>query len=296
MPERTRPKKPARNPAHIAFPKSGAPRFVEEHMPREQEPLEAALGAKFQGSLERLHGIVLTPRQERSEPADLSYDLPDGTALDLQVVEVVDRNLRAVTDMRTSYAAAAQVSLGDRLQIFSGCQLTLVDSGEPPYLPPAHSEKGQCCLAQLVSHIETVGSEVSSLQVGHERLWATVVGEADRSVALVVERFAPTGDGPGPELHWSGAGPSYPTKSSRGFLTAAIRAKVNKRYAKPDSAQFWLLAYSIDVLILPGDPDIGEARQELERSNHPFDVVWFLYPYANQTGGSLVRVWPSVDG
>jgi hypothetical protein len=72
-----------------------------------------------------------------------------------------------------------------------------------------------------------------------------------------------------------------------------MRSKIDKRYAKSTSAKFWILAYSVDTLLSKDDPDIGEAQQLLETTHHPFDDVWFLYPYAENDLGALIHVWPA---
>ena len=191
MPPRKRPQKPLRNPSHLVFPRSGPIRFVEEQMPREQESLEATLGEKFRGSLEHFLELSLTPETQKCEPADLSYVDSQGARVDVQVVEVVDLILRAVSRMRSSYSTAVQSSLGATLHRFGGCRVTLVDSGDPPYLPLIGSAEGQRCLHQLVSYIASVAEGISTLQVGGLRSGQTTVGAVNRSIGLVVERLAP---------------------------------------------------------------------------------------------------------
>jgi hypothetical protein len=68
---------------------------------------------------------------------------------------------------------------------------------------------------------------------------------------------------------------------------------IKKRYTKPASVRFWLLAYSIDSLLLEEDPDIAESRRLLEDLRHLFDEVWFLYPFADRESGAIVHVWPT---
>jgi hypothetical protein len=53
------------------------------------------------------------------------------------------------------------------------------------------------------------------------------------------------------------------------------------------------LAYSVDSLLGKDDPDIAESQRLLETLPHPFDEVWFLYPYAEKDLGALVHVWPT---
>lgn len=280
----------------MVFPKKCAPYAVEEQLPRHQEPLELALGEKFLGALARFEGIELTRSAHRTEPADLSCHAADGTKIDIQIVEVVDRQLRAVSRMRSSYAMAIEHSLGDQLNVFRGCRVSLVDSGDPPYLPAVRSKAGEQCVSSLAEHIRNVGAEIGTLAVGSIRSRKTKVGTIGRSVGVLVERFLPFQEGAPLDFLWTGGGPAFRTDISRGLLTAAIRSKMHKRYAKPTSAKFWLLAYSIDILLHEADLDVTESRDELSNREHPFDAVWFLFPYASKPLGALLRIWANNDG
>ena len=284
-------RKPLRNPSHIVLPKKGAPYLVVEQLPRQQEDLELALGRKFIAALSHFNGIQFVDLTRGSEPADLACRFPDGTAVELQIVEVVDQQLRELQHMRSTYRDALVETLGADLRRFSGCQVLLVDSGEPPYLPDVTSKKGRECLRLLALHIQDVGADIHTLQPEETRLQETRTRDPERDVAVVVERFEPSGESIPFAFDWTGAGPSYRRDVSRDLLPAAIRSKISKRYAKPESARFWLLTYSVDSLLGEGDPDIAESQRLLEALGHPFDEVWFLYPYADRELGMLVHVW-----
>ena len=114
----------------------------------------------------------------------------------------------------------------------------------------------------------------------------------ERSVGVMVQRFAAAGEAIPFEFRWTGGGPSYRTDLPRGLLPTAVQAKIDKRYAKPASANFWLLAYLVDTQLNKEDPDVAESQRLLETSPHPFDEVWFFYAYAGRHSGALVHVWP----
>ena len=97
MSEGARPLKPLRNPSHIVFPKVGTPYPVVEQLPREQECLELALGRKFVGALHKFRGIQIDELTRGAEPADLKCRSADGTAIELQIVEVIDQELRELS-------------------------------------------------------------------------------------------------------------------------------------------------------------------------------------------------------
>jgi hypothetical protein len=297
MAARRRPRKPVRNPSHIVFPKKGAPYHVVEELPREQEDLELVLGRKFLGALSRFENIQLEGLARGTEPADLMCRLPDGTPIHLQVVEVIDQQLRELRDMRSSYRGALVDVLGDALRSFSGCRVSLVDSGDPPYLPRVTSSDGRECLRLLAEHIRMVGAEINTLEVRKIRNRRTRIGSAGRWVNVLVQRFVAAGEDVPFQFWWTGAGPSYRTDLPRGLVPAAVRSKIDKRYAKPSAATLWLLAYSVDTLMTEDDPDIAESQRLLSCSRHPFDDVWFIYPHASEDIGQLIHVWPTkTDG
>jgi hypothetical protein len=291
--KRAKSKKPLRNPSHIVLPKRGAPYPIVEQFPRDQEDLELALGRKFLGALGRFKDIQLEGLAHGSEPADLTCRSPDGAIVDLQIVEVIDQRLRELRHMRSSYRDALLRALGGDLDVFSGCRVSLVDSGGPPYWPSVLSAKGRECVRLLAEHIRRVVGEIHTLEPRKIRSRSTTTIDPERMIWLVIERFVPGGESVPFEFHWGGAGPSYRTEVPRGLLPAAVQSKIDKQYAKPASVKFVLLAYSVDSLLLKDDPDIAEAQRLLETSPHPFDEVWFLYPYAKMELGALIHVWPN---
>jgi hypothetical protein len=292
MNNRRKPKKPVRNPAHLVFSKSGPVRRVIEELPGEQEDLELTIGMKFLGALQRFEGVQFYDLCRGSEPADLICKSPDGHSVGLQIVEVINQQLRQLRDMRSSYRNALLETLGEDLLLFNGCRVSLVDSGEPPYLPRVTSTSGQACLQALVQHVRQVAKEIHTLEVGKIRSRRTKTLNPDRDISVLVERIISSDEPVGLEFSWSGSGPSYRADVSRRLLSQAVQSKIAKQYAKPVVGKFVLLAYSIDTLLEDDDPDVVESQRILESSQHPFDDAWFIYPYANKELGSLVHIWP----
>jgi hypothetical protein len=288
-----KPRKPKRNPSHIVFPEKGAPYFVVEQLPRDQEGLELTVGRKFFGALRQFEGIELDGLARGLEPADLTCRSSDGTAIQLQIVEVIDQRLRELLHMRSSYRDALVQTLGDGLRLFSGCRVLLVDSGDPPYLPNVTSTDGRECLRLLAEHIRGVGADIHTLALRKIRCRETQITTPARTVGVLVERFVGAGESVPVDFAWTGGGPSYRTDVPRGLLPAAVRSKIDKRYAKPASTKFWLVAYSVDSLLSKDDPDIAESQRLLETSSHPFDQAWFFFAYAEKNLGALVHVWPT---
>jgi hypothetical protein len=288
MGERPKHKKPRRNPAHIVFPKQGPVRRVIEEMPREKGELELRVARQFVNSV-RHQGVYLNEPRPGPDPPDVVCNTPDGQEIGLELVEIVNEPLRQLQEMRSTYRDALWHALGDDLLHFDGCRVSLCDSAEPPLLPKVSSAAGQVCLRHLADFLRSVGKEVHTLQVGKTRNWWTT--HPERKIWVAVERRLPPGEPVRLELHWEGGGPGYRTDVSRGLLTGAVRLKA-KLYAKPTTAKFLLLAYSIDTLLDEDDPDVIEARQFLDTTKHPFDEVWYSLPMAHKDFGPHFKVWP----
>lgn len=284
-----RPLKPDRPIASIAFPKSGRPHLEVERLPRTQRELELAIGSKFLGAPAHFRSERYADLRPGSEPADLVCKRKDGSEVAIQVVEVVDQNVRLLQTMRSSYVAAIEAKHHAVLATFSGCSVTLVDSGAPPYLPPVKTAPGRASLLQLASGLTVIASDISSLQLRQIRSRRLSIGPDRTDVHVLCERFAAGGDDVPFSFQWSGG---YRVDQPRRILSGAVEQKLRKRYAKP-AAAFWLLAYSTDTLLMDDDPDVPTTRHVLASGGHVFDAAWFLYPYNDVDLGHLLRVWPA---
>lgn len=194
--------------------------------------------------------------------------------------------------MRSTYRDELWHALGADLLHFIGCRVTLCDSAEQPLLPKVNSAAGQACLRHLAEFLRSIAKDVYTLQVGKMRNRWTTTPSLERKIWVSVERRLPPGEPVRLEFHWKGGGPAYRSDVSRGLLTSVVRLKVSKCYAKPTTAKFLLLAYSIDTLLDKDDPDVTEAWQLLDTTKHPFDEVWYSFPIAQQDFSSLIKVWP----
>lgn|GEM_PF-3507894 len=293
MNDRKKPLKPARNPGHWVFPKEGPVRRIIEEFPRVQEDIEFTVGKKFLGSLNHFKNIYYENLRTGDEPADLVCSTRDGSRVNIQVVEVVDRQLRQLQRMRSSYREALLMNLGEEIMAFNGCRVSLVDSGDPPYLPAPDSNVGQDCLEILLKHIRNVASDIHTLEVGKIRSRSTMTANPARKIGMIIERKMVPANPARLEFHWEGSGPSYRVDISRGLLSEAVQTKIDKSYAKPRDGTFILLVYSIDSLITKDDPDVIESKRLLETNDHPFDEIWYIYPYAERKLGSIFRIWPN---
>lgn len=291
MNSKSRPRKPERNPAHIVFPAKGPVRKVEEKFPREQQGLELAIGEKFLGALKHFEGIDLVNLQKGEEPSDLVCESTDNKKVNIQIVEVVDLQLRELERIRSAYRKKILEKLGDTILDYNGCRIVLVDSSEPPYLPSPDSNDGEACLNTLLDLIRNSAIGIQSLGVGYIRSRRTTTHDPVRNVWLSIERKMQPSNPARFELHWTGGGPTHNDVPPGQFLLDAIKSKIKKQYSKSRGQKFLLLAYSIDKLIMRDDIDVVLAQEVLSGEKHPFDEVWYMYPYAEKRLGSIIRIW-----
>jgi hypothetical protein len=262
-----------------------------EHPPRDQKQLEFAIGSKFIGALAHFQGVrlsKLTICPESEEPGDLTCMAEKGHAIKIQVAEVIDHSLRRLEEMRGSYVESIRNQYGNVLALFSGCRVSLVDSGEEPYLPHIQMSQGQECLRKLVTELEKIACEIGSLEIN--RIRTRDIQISKKRIGVVCIRFASAGKDVPFQFAWEGGGPPYRKGISRRLLYTTIASKIEKHYSKP-TEPFWLLTYSTDTLLGEQDPDIEESRDLLDSTKHPFDAVWYLYPYTNEELGYVLRVW-----
>ena len=286
------PLKPDRPISSIVFPKTGRPYLRVEHLPRTQQELELKVGKKFLGALAHFRGERYTDLSSGRGRGDLVCKRADGAAIRIQVVEIVDQDRRLVQAMRTSYADAVLSQHPEVLAPFRGCAVTLVDSGDPPYLPKVSTRKGQKCMEEIVDALTTIGSQINSLPVRKIRTRKVQIGSDGRDVHVICERFAPHEADEHFSFRWAGGDRGYPLGQRRPLLSGAVEQKIRKCYSKPQTP-FWLLAYSTDTLLAADDTDVLSAREILAAGGHPFDASWYLYPYNHRNLGHLVRIWAS---
>jgi hypothetical protein len=282
-------RKPDRPLASIIFSDKGKVHLVAETLPRNQKELELAVGKKFLGALKHFYGRRVTKLRPSSGRADLVCQDRDGSTLKIQVVEVVDPILVRLTSVRSSYLARISRDFDDVLALFKGCELTFIDRGNEPFLPPPSKARGKKCLRDLKSHLRELGVTLDSLHVGKLRSRKYILGRKKVEIRIWCRRFSPATNDSGCRIQWSG-GRTFKPAERRHFVADAIRRKIRKHYTKPRE-RFWLLAYSLDVLCMADNPDVLEGSRVLDTLDHPFDATWYFYPYQNRELGQLVLVW-----
>ncbi|MDA1062158.1 MAG: hypothetical protein O2895_04520 [Chloroflexi bacterium] len=282
------PRKPDRPLVSYVFPKAGPVREDVEHLPREQASLEVAIGSKFAASIEAARGLrVMNLRQASpaDEPADVLAERENGETLLIQVVEVVDPLLIGLRRQRADYPARLADRYPKVLALFTGTRLTFVDEGEEPTLPLVASAAGEEALAEIAHALGSIGEDVGDLELGKLRSRRVPVPSAGVELRLLIERLDRS---LAVRIRRTGGGRVYREGSRVGLAYEAIAAKA-RRYAPPAN-EFWLLSYSSDLLLL--DDELEDLRERIDELGHPFDRIWYFYPFPNQDQGFSKELWP----
>jgi len=76
------------------------------------------------------------------------------------------------------------------------------------------------------------------------------------------------------------------------LLANSVQNKASKRYSY--SGRLWLLVFGREAWFAEPPPSEAgaNARALLSTMRHPFDEVWFIYPYSGAELGSIEQVWP----
>lgn len=286
-----KPLKPDRPLVGIMFPKHGRPSRIIEHMPRTQDDLETAVGVKFIDSLAQFYGRKYSDLRSGAGRGDLLCHDEKGLLIKIQVVEVINQNIRQLREMRKSYREYIIANHGAIFEAFRGCTVKVVGVGNPPYLPNIKTQGGRDCASQIAKWLSDLSKDIKSLECKKILRRETTLVPYQRGVSVKIERFRPFDNTAPFKFTWSRCGPSY-RDGKRNLLPTAIKSKINKHYSKPKEP-FWLLAYSIDTFYFEEeDLDIQESVSLLHKTDHPFDEVWYFNPFVNINLGSIIHIWP----
>jgi hypothetical protein len=212
MAKKRQPLKPDRPIASLAFSDKGKVRLRIEHPPRTQNELELRIGEKFLGSLSHFNGLVLTDLASGEGRGDFTCRDLGGQLLKVQVIEVVDPIQRVLTERRRMYTDA--IVLSDWLPSYTGCRLSIVDSGSQPFLPPICTSDGESCLAEFLQRLKEMGREIHTLSVGKLRHRKCKLHSTDIELLLSCKRKAPAQAGIPCQVHFSGGGTWQPIMDS----------------------------------------------------------------------------------
>jgi hypothetical protein len=293
MAKKKQPLKPESRLSSLIFSDKGEVSSSVEALPRDSnEKIELFVGKKFVNSMAHFFGKPLFELCSGETPEDKRGDLVcsdnEGSLIKIQVVEVVDPVNRHLTEMRNSYKNKLLRDCESVFALFEGCNLSLIDTGNAPFLP--NLKKNLTAYHELAKNLEMFGHKIQALSVGNRSFEKWNIGSDHISITAYCERIEEYKCGLSYQFQWGGARMIKPDEDIK-FLTKAISHKIDKKYSKPKE-KFWLLAYSTSSssIVLHNKEDMMAASKLLNQEEHPFDLVWYFFPYPDLNLGHLVQV------
>jgi hypothetical protein len=134
------PRKPSQPLGHIVFPRKGAVRKVIQTLPEDKNQLEEEVVKKFIGALAHFKGRYIQDISKSDPWPDFEGTEEIGT-VGIEIVELVNQRHNILRSTQQSYEVAILDALGDRVEMFSGLDITLDDNYQTPPYPKVTSSR-----------------------------------------------------------------------------------------------------------------------------------------------------------
>ena len=292
MTQKNHPKKPSSPLGHIIFSKKGHVKKVIEQLPENKEELEQAIVNRFAGALTHFHKRHIE-NINKSDPWPDFEGYEGKDTIGIEIVEIVNSRHNILRRRQEEYQAAILEQLGDSVNLFSGLHITLNDSYQMPPYPKINSPEGQEIVTIFVKNLAECANEIANYEVGRVfiREWQEEDGKP--KIGIYGRRIAHREAKLPPQIAFLGTFPESLDKV-RSLLAEVVQHKINKSYTPYEKGHLILLVYEVGTISV--DPGNSEAIQRtqnvLEKNQHNFDEVWYIFPYAERNLGALHKVWP----
>ena len=261
----------------------------------DMQQFEHRLCAKFVDAIRRTGRALIIP----DEPEDIRVvDTPhdcvceeNGMRINIELTEAAIPHVSIVETQRQQYLEKIKTEIVSLAPQLAGLYIQLSLHCGPHRLPKPSTTCGRKLIASYSNTLKNSLVDLHDLPLN--RLFAKRWLLKEYPCEYLAYRFAPAASGYGVIVRSDG-GISTLNGEVEGSLPRAIEHKIDKLYAKPESARLWLVVYHIHVAIAYDDQKTyDQSRELLERSDHPFDEVWYFYPLARGAHGCCpVQIWP----
>jgi len=297
MSAKKKPRKPSQPPGHVVFPKKGRPYRVMELLPPYKNELEAVIVKKFIGALKHKEGRHLSHPVKADPWPDFVCE-EAGAKIGIEVVEVINVEHARKRHLQEEYTKYIYKLIDDFYPCLSGLAITLNDGYQYPPYPPLRRHAGQRLAQSIADDLRSSLEQLENMQIDHIRVYRWQKGPHRPTTGAFVRRVAPKESGVPATLGFLG---SFPESVSviDSLLMGTIEKKLDK-YTQFTEGKLILLAY--DVVGPPVEnssttPPVVLAKEVLRCNDHPFDEVWYIFPYApmdldHKNLGHIVKVWP----
>ena len=295
MASKKQPRKPSQPLGHIVFPKKGPVRKVIEALPEDKEELEEAVVTKFAGALTHFEGRHIQNITKADPWPDFEGTEGTGT-VGIEIVELVNKRHNILRSIQQAYEVAILNTLGDRVEMFSGLDITLDDNYQTPPYPNVNSVECRTIVETFVSNLLVSAPELE--RYAFRKVFIRRWQDDAESPKIGIHGHRIAGKEAGLPAHIRFFG-SFPESADRVvyLLAEAVAHKVAKSYTKYTKGSLTLLVYEVgSISVEPGESQaILKAREILEANEHNFDEAWYIFPYADRDLGAINKIWPRRD-
>ncbi|MEX1255896.1 MAG: hypothetical protein WEE64_16315 [Dehalococcoidia bacterium] len=294
MAARSTPRKPSLPLGAIVFSATGKVSKSLEPLPESKLELEGVTVRKFAGALAHFEGRQLSDVHPGQEDGHDYCACEGDRQIEIQVVEVLNSDHAAKRALQQEYTRGIRASLEDIWDGFAGIDIQLNDGYQEPAWPTITKRAGKAAQRMMDFIVKNLRACLPALQllaVGQYRLYRWEPEFGVYEVGAFCRRFAAHASGRAGSIGCSGSFPQS-TDTAEALLAGAVQRKVDKHYAKPSRASLWLLAYgNVGQAVVEGRA-AALAKDILAKSQHPFEEVWYIFPYPDEDLGSIERIWP----
>ncbi len=262
-----------------------------ERLPNDKRELESTIVHRFAETLaqqEQRHLTHITAAPEGKDPPDF-YAREGAESIAVEITWAVHCAHAKLQSLRQTYQGLFLEELASRTLRLPAVHVVIHDNFGNPLYPHPTSTDGR----QLVSFIvDQIAQEAQKLSSSSTDTFSRVEWDSPFCTGAAFWRVAPSApEEPSIELSFTG---NFLAQEGAALL-GAVKRKIHKPY--PTDNKLWLVVYELafgSVYLEPDSPSILAARNLLASTKHPFDEVWYAYPYPHE-GGYIERIWPEAE-
>ena len=161
-----------------------------------------------------------------------------------------------------------------------------------PQYPKVKSQEGQKIVEAFVSYILNSTDKLINFKVGQTFFWNWQKEDKKPRIGIFGRRYAPKESSLPCQIGFFGSFPES-VENVRSLLADAVKHKIAKSYTSYDKGRLMLLVYEVGSISIEmgGNDVIERAIKVLTQDRHPFDEVWYIFPYADGNIGALYKIW-----
>lgn len=289
MSAKKKPRKPSQNLGHVVFPQKI---LVREDLPDFKDELETVIVKKFIGSLRHFAERHLS-QPVKSDPWPDFLCEEKGTTIGIELVEVINVEHAHKRYIQKEYELYIRNLVADLFPRLSGLQIIFNDGYQEPPYHPLRKAAGRSLAQTIAYNLHSVLDQIENIPLNHISVYSWQKNPNHPITGAIVRRVAPKDARLPAVLGFFGCFPEN-VSVIESLLSRTIKHKVAKKYPEFKEGQLILLAYE-DVSCSVEDPNsiaANLARKVLKSNIHPFDEVWYIFPYAAKKLGHIIQIWP----